>query len=145
MAVAGQPVQGFGSVLRQLRAEVRLTQEELAEAAGLSPRTVSDLERGISRTAHKHTAGLLGGVLGLTGQGLVLFVAAARGRVPAAQLLAGRTGDMPPARLARPTAAAAAQPMLVPRELPADVGAFTGRVAELAELSRLLPAAALLA
>ena len=34
----------------------RLTQEELAEAAGLSPRSVSDLERGIDRTARKDTA-----------------------------------------------------------------------------------------
>ena len=37
--------------MRQLRAEARLTQEELAEAASLSPRSVSDLERGIGRTA----------------------------------------------------------------------------------------------
>jgi len=30
--VAGQPVLGFAGLLRQLRAEVGLTQEELAEA-----------------------------------------------------------------------------------------------------------------
>jgi transcriptional regulator with XRE-family HTH domain len=41
----------FAGLLRQLRAEARLTQEELAAAAGLSPRSVSDLERGINRTA----------------------------------------------------------------------------------------------
>jgi transcriptional regulator with XRE-family HTH domain len=35
----------FAELLRQLRTEARLTQEELAEAAGLSPRSVSDLER----------------------------------------------------------------------------------------------------
>ena len=35
-----------------------LNQEELAEAAGLSPRSVSDLERGINRTARKDTAEL---------------------------------------------------------------------------------------
>jgi transcriptional regulator with XRE-family HTH domain len=40
-------------LLRQLRAEANLTQEELAEAASLSTRSVSDLERGISRTARK--------------------------------------------------------------------------------------------
>ena len=39
---------GFAGLLRQLRAEARLTQEELAEAASLSPRSVSDLERGIT-------------------------------------------------------------------------------------------------
>ena len=43
--------QGFGGLVRQLRAEAGLTQEELAEAASLSPRSVSDLERGIHRTA----------------------------------------------------------------------------------------------
>ena len=52
-----QPGLGFAELLRQLRAEAGLTQEELAEAAGLSPRSVSDLERGIHRTAHKDTAG----------------------------------------------------------------------------------------
>ena len=51
-------------MLRQLRAEAGLTQEELAEAAGLSPRSVSDLERGINRTARKDTAVLLSGALG---------------------------------------------------------------------------------
>jgi transcriptional regulator with XRE-family HTH domain len=45
----------FAGLLRQLRAEARLTQEELAEAAGLSPGSVSALERGITRTAHKDT------------------------------------------------------------------------------------------
>ena len=46
-----EPALTFAELLRQLRAETRLTQEELAEAAGLSPRSVSDLERGINRTA----------------------------------------------------------------------------------------------
>ena len=46
---------GFGGLLRQLRAEAGLTQEELAEAASLSPRSVSDLERGIHPTARKRS------------------------------------------------------------------------------------------
>ena len=41
----------FAGLLRELRTEARLTQEELAEAAGLSPRSVSDLERGVNLTA----------------------------------------------------------------------------------------------
>ena len=87
----------FGGLLRQLRAEARLTQEELAEAAGLSPRSVSDLERGINRTAHKDTAGLLADALGLTGPVRALFVAAARGRGPAGDVLAAREGGTPDA------------------------------------------------
>jgi len=39
---------GFGDVLRQHRVAAGLTQEDLAERAGLSLRGVSDLERGVS-------------------------------------------------------------------------------------------------
>ena len=46
-----EPELSFAGLLRQLRGEAKLTQEELAEAAGVSPRSVSDLERGITRTA----------------------------------------------------------------------------------------------
>jgi len=45
--VAEPPVP-FAGVLRRLRAGTGLTQEELAGAAGLSPRAISDLERGLS-------------------------------------------------------------------------------------------------
>src|SRR5690349_673722 len=90
--VAEQPALSFAGLLRQLRAEARLTQEELAAAAGVSPRSVSNLERGINRTAHKDTAVLLAGALGLTGPAAELFVAAARGNAPAAQVLAAAEG-----------------------------------------------------
>jgi transcriptional regulator with XRE-family HTH domain len=63
--MAEQPALGFAGLLRQLRARAKLTQEELADAAGLSPRSISDLERGINRTARKDTAELLAGALGL--------------------------------------------------------------------------------
>src|SRR5436190_2133884 len=92
MAVVEEPALTFAGLLRQLRAEARLTQEELAEAAGLSPRSLSDLERGISRTAHKDTAQLLAGALSLAGPVRALFVAAARGKAPAAEVLAARQG-----------------------------------------------------
>src|SRR6266704_4637968 len=88
MEAVAEPAPGFAGLLRQLRTEAKLTQEELAEAAGLSPRSVSDLERGIHRTAHKDTAGLLADALGLAGPVRALFVAAARGRGPAAEVLA---------------------------------------------------------
>src|SRR5438045_2271611 len=100
--MAEQPALGFAGLLRQLRAEARLTQEELAEAAKLSPRSVSDLERGINRTARKDTALLLAGALGLAEPVCALFVAAARGRIPAAEVLAAIPGQ---ARAASPAAA----------------------------------------
>src|SRR5689334_21499652 len=87
-AVAEQPGLSFAVLLRQLRARALLTQEELAEAAGVSPRSVSDLERGINRTARKDTAVLLAGALGLAGPARELFVTVARGQAPSAQLLA---------------------------------------------------------
>jgi tetratricopeptide (TPR) repeat protein/DNA-binding XRE family transcriptional regulator len=123
MEAAAEPALSFAGLLRQFRAEARLTQEELAEAAGLSPRSVSDLERGINRTARKDTALLLADALGLTGQVRVLFVAAARGRAPAAEALT-----------ARPDAAAGGSAVAVTRGLPRDIGSFTGRESELARL-----------
>ena len=99
--MAEQPELGFAKLLRQLRAKTGLTQEELAQAAGLSLRAVSDLERGIHRTAHKDTAGLLADALGLAGPARDLFVAAARGRG-----LPRRTDPAPgrPSRARRPAA-----------------------------------------
>ena len=118
---------GFAGLLRQLRAEAGLTQEELAEAAGLSPRSVSDLERGAHRTARPDTARLLAGALGLADPVRALFVAAARGRRPAAEALAARQAEV------RGAFAAAAT-----RALPRDIADFTGRQAELARLLRTL-------
>jgi transcriptional regulator with XRE-family HTH domain len=63
MEAVTEPLLSFAGLLRQFRTEARLTQEELAEAAGLSPRSVSDLERGINRTARKDTAALLADAL----------------------------------------------------------------------------------
>ena len=70
----------FGCLLRRLRNRAQLTQEALAEAATVSPRTVSDLERGVNRTARMATTELLATALGLAGLERRLFIAAARGR-----------------------------------------------------------------
>src|SRR5271170_2177748 len=103
-------------MLRHLRAEAALTQEELAEAAGLNPRTISDLERGLATTPHKDTVQLLADALQLGGSARVEFEALAR----------GHTG---PGR-ARGRGVAAAT-----RTLPRDIASFTGRRHELAELA----------
>jgi transcriptional regulator with XRE-family HTH domain len=123
LVVEEPPGLSFAGLLRQLRAEARLTQEELAEAAGLSPRSVSDLERAIHRTAQKETARLLADALGLAGPTRDSFVAAARGKARAAEVLAARQGVMPGAFAAAAT-----------RTLPHDVASFTGRGAELTQL-----------
>jgi tetratricopeptide (TPR) repeat protein/transcriptional regulator with XRE-family HTH domain len=114
---------GFGRLLRRLRDEAGLTQDELAEAAQVSQRAISDLERGINTTARKDTALLLAGALGLDGQARELFIAAARGRVLAADVLPARQGEPPGAFAAATT-----------RALPRDTAAFTGRQAELTRL-----------
>jgi predicted ATPase/DNA-binding XRE family transcriptional regulator len=84
--VTQQPALGFAGLLRQLRTEAGLTQEQLAEAAALSPRSISDLERGINLTARKETARLLADALKLTGSQRAQFEAAARGGAVAGDL-----------------------------------------------------------
>jgi tetratricopeptide (TPR) repeat protein/transcriptional regulator with XRE-family HTH domain len=115
-AVAEPPVTFAGS-LRKLRAGARLTQEELAEAAGLSPRSVSDLERGIATTPRRETVRLLADALRLTGAPRAEFEAVARGRAVPAE--AGDGAD----RAATAT-----------RTLPRDIASFTGRQEELQAL-----------
>ena len=140
--MAEQAALSFGGLLRQLRAEANLTQEELAEAAQLSPRSVSDLERGISRTARKDTALLLAGALGLAGPARELFVAAARGRAPAEDVLAAREGRAPGAghQVARRAPACPYRGLLPFGESDAEV--FYGRERLAAELAAKLAARA---
>ena len=120
--MAEQAGLSFGGLLRRLRDDAGLTQDELAGAAGVSQRAVSDLERGINRTARKDTAVLLAGALGLGGRASELFISAARGRAPAGEVLAAA---------ARQTQAGAAA---VSRTLPRDIASFTGRQGELGQL-----------
>jgi transcriptional regulator with XRE-family HTH domain len=127
--VAEQSALSFAGLVRRLRAEAGLTQEELAEAAGLPARTLSDLERGVTRTAHKDTAALLADALGLAGAAHAVFIASARGRADAAQVLAARHQ------------AAAAGLAAATRALPRDIASFTGRQAELSRLVAALTAA----
>ena len=79
--MARQPVGRFAELLQRLRVRAGLTQEELAEAAGVSPRTVSDLERGINRSARRDTAELLADAMRLDGDEREQFLLAARGRL----------------------------------------------------------------
>lgn len=66
--------------LRRARMAAGITQEELAERAGVSGRTVSDIERGLRTTVYPDTATRLASALGLTETASREFVDALRGR-----------------------------------------------------------------
>ena len=76
--MSAQPVSFFGEMLRRYRAAASLSQEELAERAGLSVRAISDLERGVKRSPRKDTVELLANALALSPQKRALFTATAR-------------------------------------------------------------------
>jgi tetratricopeptide (TPR) repeat protein/transcriptional regulator with XRE-family HTH domain len=121
----GEPPVTFAALLRKLRTDAGLTQEELAAAATVSARSVSDLERGINLTARKDTARLLAEALNLTGPARDAFEAVARGLAPAGEFspdgaVAGSSQPGPAAGLAAAT-----------RTLPRDIASFTGRESEL--------------
>jgi transcriptional regulator with XRE-family HTH domain len=101
----------FAGLLRGLRSEAGLTQEELAAAAGLTARAISYLERGEVTVPRRETVRLLAEALRLTGAPRARFETAARGRVA--------TGDG----------------AAVTRTLPRDVASFTGRQREMTALA----------
>jgi class 3 adenylate cyclase/tetratricopeptide (TPR) repeat protein/DNA-binding XRE family transcriptional regulator len=57
---------GFGGLLRRHRLAAGLTQQALADRAGLSVRGIADLERGVRRYPHFHTVRCLAEALELT-------------------------------------------------------------------------------
>lgn len=61
------PTSTFGDLLRRYRKATGLSQEELAERAHLSPRTLSDLERGVASRPYRDTVLLLAEALELAG------------------------------------------------------------------------------
>ncbi|GHH36244.1 ATP-binding protein [Lentzea cavernae] len=105
----------LGLLLRRHRIAAGLTQEALAEKAGLSGQAVGALERGDRRHPHRETVLRLAGALGLGADDRAEFAAAA-------------------ARTPRPRCEASA-PV---RQLPAAPVRFAGREAEVAELTGLL-------
>ena len=68
----------FASLLKRQRLAAGLTQEALAERAGLSPRAVSDLERDPARTPRLGTVTLLADALGADQEQRDELLAAAR-------------------------------------------------------------------
>ena len=73
----------LGGLLRRHRDAAGLTQEELAERAGISSRTISDVERGLRDGVFRDTAARIAVALGLAGDERIRFEAVARGgRLP---------------------------------------------------------------
>lgn len=104
----------FGELLKRLRLAAGLTQDDLARSAGLSPRGVSDLERGLRTTPRPSTARLLADALDLAGSTRAGFLLAARGEATE------HVDDAINARAHDP-ARAAAQEMAIPGEAPSGI------------------------
>jgi tetratricopeptide (TPR) repeat protein/transcriptional regulator with XRE-family HTH domain len=85
----------FGTLLRRHRVAAGLTQEELAERAGISRRSIGDMERGVVHTPRKDTVALLAAALSLTPPDRVAFAEAAR-RLGAAPPIAALAGTSAP-------------------------------------------------
>jgi transcriptional regulator with XRE-family HTH domain len=105
----------LGGLVRAHRGRLRLTQEELAERAGLSERTLRNLEGGRIHRPYPDTIRRLADALELTGRHRDQFQAAARGATPGL----------------RPEG-------MVPSLLPPSVSDFTGREEEVADVLGLL-------
>ena len=120
----------FGALLRWHRSVAGLTQDALAERAGLSRRGIADLERGARLAPYSATVERLVTTLGLSDAERAEIVAAARSRPQ---------GSLDPS-----------SPTLDPADatrgynLPRRLTALVGRESELAELARLLPSTSLL-
>lgn len=117
----------FATILRNHRQRAGLTQERLAELAGLSVNAVSALERGERRRPYPHTINALAKALRLRGEEL----AELRGLARRQPINASQQGISQ-------QATASARPLPVPRQLPAAISGFTGRNADLTRLNQLL-------
>jgi predicted ATPase/DNA-binding XRE family transcriptional regulator len=118
MSAANDPSR-LGALLRRHRTAAALSQEVLAERAGLSVRALSDLERGVHRAPRLETVRLLAEALGLEASERADLLSAAR---PEADSLAS-SGHSRPMQLAA---------------LPLPPTRLIGREAEVAALSELL-------
>ncbi|WP_345607533.1 ATP-binding protein [Pseudonocardia adelaidensis] len=113
-----------GPLLRGWRRRALLTQEQLAERAGLSARTIRRLESG-DPTAHPH------------GTSLQLLAAALNLSEADRATLAAAVGGAPD-RTAGPGEPAASDGWATPRQLPSNVHGFVGRDDDIARLDKIM-------
>jgi predicted ATPase/transcriptional regulator with XRE-family HTH domain len=122
----------LGEALRDYRRAAGLTQEELAERAGISSRSISGLERGEGPTPRRDTLALLVEALGLDGAERAAFEAmVVRKRTPRPSLMPA-PADPPDAPLNRPR-----------HNLPRALNNFVGRERETTELGPVVKSAPL--
>lgn len=128
------------SLLCRVRTSTGLTQEELAERAGLSVRSISDIERGLVARPRRHSIAAIADGLGLDDRDRERFIDHYRRRVTPAPLgsttedgIAGVTIE--PAGIAQLGVVPVG---VVPAQLPAGVATFTGREQLLHHLDGLL-------
>jgi transcriptional regulator with XRE-family HTH domain len=76
--MATEQSSSFAAQLRRYREAAGLTQEQLAEQAGLATAAISALERGVRQRPYAHTLGALAAALNLTDIQRVDFMGASR-------------------------------------------------------------------
>jgi predicted ATPase/DNA-binding XRE family transcriptional regulator len=111
----------FGVVLRRLRSRAELSQEQLAERAGLSSESIGALERGTRRAPYRETVELLAVALDVSPEERAELEAAAR--------RPRRTAALP---------LASVRPQTVPNNLPFEASRLFGREQALADAGNLL-------
>jgi predicted ATPase/DNA-binding CsgD family transcriptional regulator/transcriptional regulator with XRE-family HTH domain len=111
----------FGHLLQRYRTAAALSQEALAERAGISARGIRDLERGARRSPRLETVRLLAAALDLDPPARAALAAAAR--------LAGPAGTEP---------ASASPDEIIPAGLPVPLTSLVGRKREVATVVGLL-------
>ena len=129
----GESIGGFGVLLRQQRLAAGLTQEALAERAGLGRRSIQHLERGEVRP-QRVTAHRLAEALALTGEQRTRFEALAQPSPRRRDTGAGSGASHAPGAAPWGTAG---------HNLPVQLTSFIGREKEIAEVTKLLAAARL--
>jgi predicted ATPase/DNA-binding XRE family transcriptional regulator len=120
----GERPASFGALLRDFRLAAGLSQETLAERAGMSAGGISFLERGVRRAPYRDTVALLATGLDLSPENRrLLEAAAARAPQPRKRqgAPAGETIDEPAAH-----------------NLPIELTSFVGRTSDVAKLRALL-------
>jgi predicted ATPase/transcriptional regulator with XRE-family HTH domain len=124
----------FGAILRRLRLEARMSQEELAERARLSGESISALERGRRRAPYRETIRMLSDGLRLSDdQRRELESAAQRPRAATVGVLAYDSVDETP-----PPAGAPIDVAQTRQNLPLQRTSLVGRETDIANIARIV-------